>query len=316
MKTSEVFVGIDVSKAELEVGVAPAEQFWINPNNEEGHRGLVERLRALAPTLIVLEATGGYETLLAATLVASGLPVVVMNPRPVRDFAKATGKLAKTDRLDARMLARFAMTMRPPVRPLKDEQSRELDALFTRRRQIVEMLTMEKNRLGLATQRVRKDLKTHIAWLAKRLKDVDGELKDLIKNSPVWCEKDNLLQSTPGIGPVASFALLAQMPELGTLNRRQISALAGLAPLNNDSGKFKGQRHVWGGRAVVRAVLYMATLAAIRCNPSIRAFHQRLKAAGKKPKVAIVACMRKLLTILNAMLKTKTPWCDKLAVRA
>lgn len=206
--------------------------------------------------------------------------------------------------------------MRPPVRPLKDEQSRELDALFTRRRQIVEMLTMEKNRLGLAVAPVRKDLKAHITWLVKRLKDVDGELKDRIQNSPVWCEKDDLLQSTPGIGPVASFALLAQMPELGTLNRRQISALAGLAPLNNDSGKFKGQRHVWGGRAVVRAVLYMATLAAIRCNPSIRAFHQRLKAAGKKPKVAIVACMRKLLTILNAMLKTKTPWCDKLAVQA
>ena len=316
MKTSEVFVGIDVSKAPLAIGVLPAEQCWTTPNNEDGHRGLVERLRALTPTLIVLEATGGFETLPAALLAASGLPVVVMNPRLVRDFAKATGKLAKTDRLDARMLALFAQRMRPEVRPLKDAQSRELDALFNRRRQLVDMLTMEKNRLGLFALRVRRSLKAHITWLAKRLKDVDGELKTLIQDSPVWREKDDLLQSTPGIGEVTSMVLLAQMPELGTLNRRQISALAGVAPLNNDSGKFKGQRHVWGGRATVRAVLTMATLAAIRCNPSIRAFHQRLKAAGKKPKVAIVACMRKLLTILNAMLKNKTPWCDKMAVRA
>ena len=302
MKTSKVFVGIDVSKAELEVGVLPTEQFWSTPNNEAGHHDLVERLRGLNPTLIVLEATGGFETLVAATLAAAGLPVGVVNPRRVRDVAKATGTLAKTDRIDARLLALFAMRMRPPVRVLKDEQSRALDALFTRRRQIVDMLTMEKNRLSLATPPVRKDLKDHITWLTKRLKDVDGGLKDLIKNSSVWCEKDTLLQSTPGIGPVASVALLAQMPELGALNRRQISALAGVAPFNNDSGKFKGQRHVWGGRATVRAVLYMATLAAIRCNPSIKAFYQRLKAAGKKPKVAIVACMRKLLTILNAML--------------
>lgn len=314
MTTSEVFVGIDVSKAELDIAVAPAEQSWISPNHDAGHRDLAERLRALTPTLIVLEATGGYETLLAATLAASGLPVVVMNPRLVRNFAKATGQLAKTDRIDARLLAQFAQTMRPPQRPLKDEQSRELDALFTRRHQIVDMLTMEKNRLILAAPRVRRDLKTHIHWLTKRLNDVDGELKALIQHSPVWCEKDDLLQSVPGIGPVSSFALLAQLPELGTLNRRRISALVGLAPLNNDSGTFKGQRHVWGGRATVRAVLYMATLAAIRCNPSIKTFYQRLRAAGKKPKVAIVACMRKLLTILNAMLKTKTPWCDKLAV--
>ena len=231
MKTSKVFVGIDVSKAELEVGVLPTEQFWSTPNNEAGHHDLVERLRGLNPTLIVLEATGGFETLVAATLAAAGLPVVVVNPRLVRDFAKATGTLAKTDRIDARLLALFAMRLRPPVRVLKDEQSRALDALFTRRRQIVDMLTMEKNRLSLATPPVRKDLKDHITWLTKRLKDVDGGLKDLIKNSSVWCEKDTLLQSTPGIGPVASVALLAQMPELGALNRRQISAPSGGSPL-------------------------------------------------------------------------------------
>ena len=316
MNTSEVFVGIDVSKATLDVGVLPPEPFGTIPNDEAGCRGLAERLKAFSPALIVLEATGGFETLAVATLAAAGLPVVVVNPRPVRDFAKATGTLAKTDRLDARVLALFAQQVRPPVRPLKDAQSRELDALFTRRRQIVEMLTMERNRLGLAAAPVRKDLKAHIHWLVKRLKGVDGELKDLIENSPVWREKDDLLQSAPGIGPVAAVALLAQLPELGTLNRRQIGALAGIVPFNNDSGKFQGQRHVWGGRAVVRAVLYMATLAAIRCNPTIKAFYQRLRAAGKKPKVAIVACMRKLLTILNAMLKTKTPWCDKMAAGA
>lgn len=316
MNTPEVFVGIDVSKASLDVAVLPQEQSWSTTHDEKGHRELAERLQALSPTLIVLEATGGFEVALAAVLATAGLPVVAVNPRQVRDFAKATGTLAKTDRLDARVLALFAQRLRPPVRLLKAAQSRELDALFTRRRQIVEMLTMEKNRLSLAAPAVRKDLKAHIIWLTKRLNDVDGELKTLIKNSPVWREKDDLLQSTPGIGPVASCALLAQMPELGHLNRRQISALAGLAPLNNDSGKFKGQRHVWGGRAAVRTVLYMATLAAIRCNPSIKAFYQRLRAAGKKPKVAIVACMRKLLTVLNAMLKTKTPWRDKLAVQA
>lgn len=314
MNTSEVFVGIDVSKATLDVGMLPPQPFGTIPNEEAACQGLVERLKAFSPTLIVLEATGGYETLAVATLAAAGLPVVVVNPRHVRDFAKATGTLAKTDRLDAQVLALFAQRVRPAVRPLKDPQSRELEALFTRRHQLVEMLTMERNRLSLAAAPVRKDLKAHIHWLTKRLKDVDGELKVLIQHSPVWREKDDLLQSTPGIGPVAAVALLAQLPELGTLNRRQIGALVGIVPFNNDSGKFKGQRHVWGGRAMVRAVLYMATLAAIRCNPSIKAFYQRLRAAGKKPKVAIVACMRKLLTILNAMLKTKTPWCDKMAV--
>lgn len=316
MNPNECFVGIDVSKATLEVGVLPQETFWSSPNNEAGREELVTRLCAMAPTLIVLEATGGYEAVIAAQLAAAGLPVVVMNPRQVRDFAKACGKLAKTDRIDARLLALYAKTMRPDVRPLKDEHSRELDALFIRRRQIVEMLTMEKNRLGTAAARVRKGLKAHIVWLEKRLEEVDGELQALIEESPVWRAKDEILQSAKGIGPVASVALLSQLPELGQLDRKKISALAGIAPLNNDSGTFKGRRSVWGGRSAVRPPLYMATLAAIRCNPVIKAFHARLKAAGKKPKVAIVACMRKLLTILNAMIKSMTPWCDKSAMQA
>jgi transposase len=206
--------------------------------------------------------------------------------------------------------------MRPEVRALKDEQSRELDALFVRRRQLVDMLTMEKNRLAQAARRVGKDIQAHIRWLEKRLADVDTELSEFIRTTPVWREKDEILQSTPGIGKVASTALLAQLPELGTLNRRKISGLVGVAPLNDDSGKRNGQRRIWGGRATVRAPLYMATLAAIRCNPAIKAFHARLITAGKKPKVAIVACMRKLLTILNAMIKTMTPWCDKTAAHA
>ena len=315
MNLSECFVGIDVSKAQLDVSVLPQETFWSSANDDAGRADVVARLREMAPTLIVLEATGGYEAVIAAHLAAAGLPVVVVNPRQVRDFAKACGKLAKTDRIDARVLALYAKTMRPDVRPLKDEQSRELNTLFIRRRQLVDMLTMEKNRLSLAAKRVRKDLKAHIVWLEKRVEEVDGELQALIEESPVWRAKDEILQSAKGIGPVASVALLSQLPELGRLDRKKISALAGIAPLNNDSGTFKGRRSIWGGRSTVRPPLYMATLAAIRCNPVIKAFHARLKAAGKKPKVAIVACMRKLLTILNAMIKSMTPWCDKAAIQ-
>ena len=315
MNPKERCAGIDVSKAQLDVGVLPEEAFWTSANDDAGRAEWVARLRELAPALIVLEATGGYEALIAAQLAAVGLPVAVMNPRPVRDFAKASGRLAKTDRIDARVLARYAQVMRPDVRPLKDEQSRELEALFLRRRQIVGMLTLEKNRLGMAAVRVRKGLKAHIAWLEKRVEDIDGELKALIQRSPVWRAKDAVLRSAKGIGPVAAVAKLAQLPELGRLDRKKISALVGIAPLNNDSGTFKGRRSIWGGRSTVRPPLYMATLAAIRCNPVIKAFHARLRAAGKKPKVAIVACMRKLLTILNAMIKTMTPWCDKSAVQ-
>ena len=231
-----------------------------------------------------------------------------VNRRGARDFAKATGRLSKTDALDAQVLARLGQTLRPPVRVLKNEETQELEALLTRRRQIVEMLTMEKNRLPSAGQRVRKDITAHIAWLTKRLKDVDGDLQSAIEASDFWRIKDDIIRSLPGAGKVLSTTLLASLPELGTLNRRQIAALVGVAPFNCDSGTMRGSRHIWGGRAPVRSVLYMATITAIRCNPVIRDFHGRLRAAGKKPKVAITACMRKLLTILNSMVRSNTPW--------
>lgn len=302
------FVGIDVSKATLDVAVLPEERRWQVDREEAGIASLVETLRALAPRLVVLEATGGLEAPVTAALATAGLPVVVVNPRQARDFAKATGTLAKTDTLDARLLARLGETLKPTARPLKDEETQALEALLTRRRQIVEMLTMEKNRLHTASKPVRRDITAHIDWLSKRLKDVDGDLKTAIDASDFWRVKDEIIRSVPGAGRVLSVTLLASLPELGTLNRRQIAALAGVAPFNCDSGTMRGSRHIWGGRATVRTALYMATLAAIRCNPAIRAFHARLRAAGKKPKVAITACMRKLLTILNSMLRTNTPW--------
>ncbi|MEK7716718.1 MAG: IS110 family transposase [Pseudomonadota bacterium] len=308
MTQQERFVGIDVSKASLDIAVLPEERVWRVEREEASIAGLVKELRTLAPSLIVLEATGGLESPLTAALATAGLPVAVVNPRQARDFAKATGRLSKTDALDAQVLARLGQTLRPPVRALKNEETQELEALLTRRRQIVEMLTMEKNRLPSAGQRVRKDITAHIAWLTKRLKDVDGDLQSAIAASDFWRIKDDIIRSLPGAGKVLSTTLLASLPELGTLNRRQIAALVGVAPFNCDSGTMRGSRHIWGGRATVRAVLYMATISAIRCNPAIRDFHGRLRAAGKKPKVAITACMRKLLTILNAMVRSSTPW--------
>ncbi len=308
MTQQECFVGIDVSKASLDIAVLPEERVWRVEREEASIAGLVKELRTLAPRLIVLEATGGLESPLTAALATAGLPVAVVNPRQARDFAKATGRLSKTDALDAQILARLGQTLRPPVRVLKNEETQELEALLTRRRQIVEMLTMEKNRLPAAGQRVRKDITAHIAWLTKRLKDVDGDLQSAIAASDFWRIKDDIIRSLPGAGKVLSTTLLASLPELGILNRRQIAALVGVAPFNCDSGTMRGSRHVWGGRASVRSVLYMATIAAIRCNPDIRAFHARLRAAGKKPKVAITACMRKLLTILNSMVRSNTPW--------
>jgi transposase len=301
-------VGIDVSKASLEVAVRPGGQRSRFANDEAGIPALVAHLMELAPSLIVLEATGGLEVACVSALAANALPVVVVNPRQVRDFAKATGQLAKTDVLDADGLAHFGEVIRPPVRPIKDAQLQALDALMTRRRQLVGMLTAEKNRLSLASPATRKDITRHIAWLEKRLKDIDGQIIRWIKGSPLWLAKDRLLQGVPGVGPVTSVSLLADLPELGTLNRREIAALVGIAPFNRDSGTLRGKRTVWGGRAPVRSVLYMATLSAVRCNTLIRAFYQRLRAAGKPAKVALTACMRKLLTILNAMLKTNTPW--------
>lgn len=308
MTQQERFVGIDVSKAQLDIAVLPEERVWRVEREEASIAGLVKELRTLAPSLIVLEATGGLESPLTAALATAGLPVAVVNPRQARDFAKATGRLSKTDALDAQVLARLGQTLRPPVRALKNEETQELEALLTRRRQIVEMLTMEKNRLPSAGQRVRKDITAHIAWLTKRLKDVDGDLQSAIAASDFWRIKDDIIRSLPGAGKVLSTTLLASLPELGTLNRRQIAALVGVAPFNCDSGTMRGSRHIWGGRASVRSVLYMATITAIRCNPDIRVFHTRLRGAGKKPKVAITACMRKLLTILNSMVRSNTPW--------
>lgn len=312
--TESLIVGIDVSKAILDVATLPQERAWQLERTDAGITSLIEQLQRQAVALIVLEATGGLEAPLVAALAGAKLPVIVVNPRQAREFARATGTLAKTDAIDARLLARLGQALKPELRPLKDEQTRALEALLTRRRQLTDMLTMEKNRLSLASGRVHRDISAHIAWLQKRLNDVDGELKRAIEASDVFRLKDSLLRSAPGAGPVLSVTLLAAVPELGRLNRREIAALVGVAPLNCDSGKHKGTRHIWGGRAAVRAVLYMATLSAIRCNPTIRAFHARLRGAGKPPKVAITACMRKFLTILNAMLRSHTPWQTQNAV--
>lgn len=311
MNTSEkCFMGIDVSKASLDVAVLPLAQDRRFTNDEVGVTALVVWAQALKPDLIVLEATGGLQMLATGMLVAAGLPVAVVNPRQVRDFARATGKLAKTDRIDARVIAQFGQAIQPEVRPLKDEATQALAALIARRRQMVDMLTMEKNRLGMSHQRVHKNIKQTITWLTKRLAKVDSELAAAIQASPVWREKEEILTSAKGVGAVLSTTLLAGLPELGTLNRRQISALVGVCPFNRDSGKMRGKRTIFGGRADVRAVLYMGALAAKRFNPVIKEFYERLIKAGKLPKVALTACMRKLLTILNAMIKNKQKWHD------
>lgn len=307
MTSASVFVGIDVSKAQLDIALRPEGRFAVT-NDEAGIATVVERLRGVQPTVVVLEATGKLEVPLASALAAAGLPVAVVNPRQVRDFAKASGLLAKTDLLDAQILARFAEVMRPEPRPLADEQTQALAAILARRRQLIEMLTAEKNRLGAAPKPVRKSLRAHITWLEREVAHTDTDLAQAIRESPVWREKDTLLRSAPGVGPVLATTLLAGLPELGTLDRKQIAALVGVAPLNRDSGTLRGKRTIWGGRAHVRAVLYMAAVVASRCNPVIRAFYQRLRAAGKAKKVALTACMRKLLTILNAMMKHRTPW--------
>lgn len=308
MEREPTYVGVDISKADLDLAVRPGGEAWRRPNSQEGIAQIVEELNPLEPTLVVLEATGGLEVPLVAALAAAGLPVVVVNPRQARDFAKATGQLAKTDRLDAQVLAHFGEATKPELRPLPDAQSQELAALLARRRQLVQMLTAEKNRLGTARPPVASRLQAHIRWLVEELASLDRDLGNAIKKSPLWRARDDLLQGVPGIGPRVSVTLLADLPELGSLNRQQISALVGVAPLNWDSGLLRGRRKIWGGRARVRASLYMATLVASRHNPVIRDFYQRLLAAGKVKKVALVACMRKLLCILNAMVKHNTPW--------
>jgi transposase len=308
-ENTKVSVGIDVSKNILDIAVHETGETWSSNNDSHGCATLAAKLKQLKATSIVLEATGGFETLVTATLSAADLPVIVVNPRQVRDFAKATGQLAKTDRIDCCVLAHFAAAINPPVRPVKSAETQHLEALLARRRQIVEMLVAEKNRLANNHDRaVVKDLNAHIAWLERRLKASDDELQRVLKAFPAWRERDDLLRSVPGVGPVLSLTLLAQLPELGQLNRREIAKLVGVAPFNWDSGQWRGSRHIWGGRATVRSPLFMATLCAIRINPTIKYFYRRLIAAGKAPKLAITACMRKLLTILNVMVKTKTSW--------
>jgi transposase len=304
----DCYIGIDVSKATLDIASLPDGESWTVTNDEHGLAELLPRLVALTPSLVVLEATGGFEMLAALTLAKAGLPIAVVNPRQGRDFAKAMGQLAKTDALDAGMLADFAQRVRPEPRPLPDDAAQLLDSLLTRRRQIVEMLTAEKNRLGFARGPVKRDISQHIRWLEKRLTDVDGDLQDAVAASPLYQAKSDLLRSVPGVGPVTALTLLATLPELGHLSRHQIAALVGVAPMNRDSGTMRGKRMVWGGRAPVRAVLYMAALVGLKHNAVLRVFYERLRAAGKPFKVAATACMRKLLTILNAMLHQNRRW--------
>jgi len=306
--TVEKFVGVDVSKGTLDICIEPAGETLHVEYDDAGISQVVKRLVELVPTLIVVEATGGLEMRLAGELAAKSLPVAIINPRQARDFAKATGQLAKTDLVDAAILAAFARAIRPAVRPIKDADTRDLDDLLTRRRQLVEIRVQEMLRMGTASKVQKKSLAAHIAWLDKRIADLDDDLTKRLRASDAWRAKDDLLRGIPGVGTVTSLTMLAKCPELGKLNRREIAALTGVAPLAKDSGKHRGKRSIWGGRADVRAVLYMATVSAIRFNSNIRAFAERLKQAGKPGKVVIVACMRKLLTIMNAMIKNNMPW--------
>lgn len=314
MPRASVVVGIDVSKAALDVAVRPSGTAWRTSNDAAGITALVADLAALAPVCVVLEATGGLERAATAALAAAGLPVAVVNPRQVRDFAKATGRLAKTDALDAAALAHFGDAVQPAVRPIPDAQAQALAELITRRQQLVEMRTAEQNRLGSLTGSRRTRVVAHLAWLRQELADLEAELDAAIQASPVWRARDQVLQSVPGVGSVVARTLVADLPELGTLDRKRLAALVGVAPLNRDSGRFRGRRGVWGGRARVRSALYMAALVGTRRNPVLGAFYQRLLSAGKPKKVALVACMHKLLRILNALLRTQTPWQPRVEV--
>ncbi len=310
----EKFVGIDVSKSTLDVCIEPDEKTLHVAYDEAGIKQIVDRLKEVSPTLIVIEATGGLEIRIATELASKGLQVAVINPRQARDFAKATGRLAKTDQVDAAMLAAFAKAIRPQARPLRDEDTCALNDMVSRRRQLIDMRVQEILRLGTAASKpLQKNLSKHIAWLDKQIAEIDADLTKRLRKSDVWRLKDDLLRGIPGVGAVTTLTVLAKCPELGTLNRREIAALTGVAPLANDSGKHRGKRFIWGGRADVRAVLYMAAVSAIRCNEPIKAFAERLKKAGKPPKVVIVACMRKLLTIMNSMLKNNEPWSPNFA---
>ena len=315
MKEEAVCVGVDVAKSTLDVASSDSRETRQFANNDEGISQAVRYISGVKPSGIILEATGNLEMPLAAALQGGGLPVVVINPRQVRDFARATGALAKTDAIDARVLALFGAQVKPEIRPLPDKKVREMRNLLTRRRQLIEMLTAEHNRLSQGDKDIRPSIETHIKWLEEALSEINDDLDRRIRLSPSWLEKDNLLKSVPGVGKVVSSSLLIELPELGELNRRKIASLVGVAPFNRDSGTMRGRRTVWGGRAKLRAVLYMAALVASRRNPIIAAFYQRLLDAGKVKKVALVACMRKLLTILNAILRTMTVWQPETVLR-
>jgi transposase len=304
----KTYAGIDVSKATLDVAISNKAEIKSFPNHESGVQQIVTYLKKQELTMTVMEATGGLEKLLAASLVEANIPVVVVNPRQVRDYAKAKGKLAKTDSIDARILVEFGIDIHPEIRPLSDKQTDAIKAILVRRQQLMDMITMENNRLWSAEIKVIPSIQEHLNWLKRDLKSMDEDLNDKIQKSPIWGEKDNLLQSVPGVGPVLSITLLGALPELGRLNRKQIAALAGVAPFNRDSGKYRGKRTTKGGRSRVRPALYMATLVATRFNPVIKAQYSHLIEMGKVKKVALVACMRKLLTILNAMVRDNRPW--------
>ena len=305
----EAFIGIDVSKAQLDVAIWPIEEGWSTSQSAEDIDALARRIKKLKPVLVVLEATGGLEMPCAAALSELNIPLAIVNPRQVRDFAKATGKLAKTDRIDALILGHFAQAVRPEARPIPDEKRQEIKAILARRRQLVEMITMEKNRLhATRVPKVRSSIEQIITSLTKQLKDINGDLDQAIKASKVWSVTDDLLKSVPGVGPVLTSTLIIELPELGALNRKEIASLVGVAPLNRDSGIYRGKRRIWGGRATVRTALYMSALVATRHNPVIKEFYQRLLAKGKPQKVALTACMRKLLLILNVMVRDNTRW--------
>jgi transposase len=303
---SEIFVGIDVAKAKLDIFVNG--EAWQVDNTSAGIGELVVRMRSLEPTWIVLESTGGYESLVLGELYAARLPVSRVNPGRVREFAKSIGQLAKTDKLDAQVLAKYAEMVRPALVRLPNEEEQHLAALVGRRRQLLEMRVAEQNRLETAPKKLRTSIRSHIDWLTEEVKRIEKDMDDFIQQTPLWQEKDELLRSVPGIGNITACTLLSELPELGHLDRKEIASLAGVAPFNHDSGRMRGKRRIHGGRTSVRSTLYMATLSATRFNPVIRVFYNRLVSAGKEKKVAIVACMRKLLTILNAILRTHQAW--------
>ena len=308
MPSNPVTIGIDVAKAHLDVAVRPSGDQWQVANTEEGIADLLAKVKPLGPSLIVLEASGGWELGAVAALAEAKLPVAVVNPRQVHDFAKAIGQLAKTDQLDAQVLARFGEAVRPEPRPLPDADAQALADVLARRRQVIGMHTAERQRLGTARPPVRSRIEAHLAWLERELADLDDDLGRRLRASPLWREREDLLRSVPGVGPVVATTLVAELPELGQLDRKRIAALVGLAPLARDSGTLRGKRLVWGGRGRVRAALYMAALVATRFNPTIRAFYERLLKAGKAKKLALTACMHKLLLILNAIVRSKIAW--------